>query len=240
MNVTFAKLAFIAFSLIGLLSACTPWPEKWTDEVKLHDGRIVRAIRSVAFTRHTALSDGHLYIDSPSLYGIEIINPNTKEEVEWFSKDEGVHPVLLDFDGATTYLVILLPQNATTSKKYGCPWPPYVFLRHERNSEWKKVSATEAPTFLKNANISLYYDKQYMNRVLDIRYLPWDEQKRVEKLHFNLSNGEIVGFQTFETIARNHEYDEKRFPDHYFQINIPRNPAEWQLKYPTTNCQLAI
>jgi hypothetical protein len=233
-------LALIAFPLIGVLSACSPWPDEWTDEVKLHDGRIVRAIRSVAFTRHIALSDGHLYIDSPSLYGLEAINPNTKEEVEWFSKDEGVHPVLLDFDGATTYLVILLPQNSTTNKKYGCPWPPYVFLRHEQDGEWKKISASEAPTFLGNANLSYRYDKQNMNRVLELQYLPWDEQKRVEKLYINRSDGEIVGFQTFEVIAKNHKYDEDRFPDYYFQIAIPRSRAEWKLKYPTPNCRQPI
>jgi len=195
------------------------------------------ALRAVAFTRHIALSDGHLYIDSPSLYGLEVINPNTKEEVEWFSKDEGVHPVLLDFDGATTYLVILLPRNATTSKKYGCPWPPYVFLRHELDGEWKKVSASETPIFLRNANLSFHYDKQEMNQVLEVR--DWDEQKRVEKLYINRSNGEIVGFQTIEAIARNHNYD-VGMSDQYFQIAIPRDRAEWLFKRPTPNCRLAV
>ena len=142
------------------------------------------------------------------------------ETVSWLSEDQYLLPVLLDFDGGTTYLVTHLPRVKSINIKYGCPWPPYIFFSRNQNSQWTRISPTDAPTFLKKANLSFAYDKLDMKRVVEPGFYKTEERERLLKL----STREKVGFQTIERIARDLPFREGT--KHYFQVDIPRTPSD--------------
>lgn len=217
--------------LCMFLSACSSY---WTEEVSLHDGVVINVRRSVS---KQAKGDGggslgfHM---SATIYSLYARNPNTKEKVSWQSEDEYVTPVLLEFDGSTAYLALLLPSIKNTNQKFGCPWPPYVFLRKvSGNSKWEKINKQEAPIFLRTANLSALYDRFFMERETPFDILKGDERERVKRL----SKAERFGFQTKESIQRGNAIKEHT-QLHYFQSSIPRTREEWSYKGGTPNCGL--
>jgi hypothetical protein len=204
----------LACWLVFLLPGCSA--ERWTDEAKLHDGTSIDVERSVSMTNFVSLSDGRLFTPTPTIYGLSFRNPNTQEKLSWRSEDEFVLPVLLDFDGSVSYLVILLPRLKKPNIPYDCPWPPYIFLRHDQGGGWKRIQATEAPAFLRTANLSRRYDSQYM---------------KVS------TPGKSIGYQTINTIASRNAAEEGQY-EHYFQVEIPRTRKDWLFKQQAPNCVL--
>lgn len=212
---------FIVVCMLCILTACSP---EWTDEVLLHDGRIIHVTRTVSMTTSISLSEGRLLDRTATFYGLKASNPNTNEKISWRSNDKFINPVLIDFDGTTTYLVIHLPNYNDIKTQFGCTWPPYVFLRHEQNKEWDIIATSQAPIFLRFANLSFRYDSLYMKQKLQLYLLRGEELKRVSKL----SDNERVGFQTIERIRSQNLTEERHQYD--FQVEIPRRASEWKFK----------
>lgn len=215
-----------------MLVGCSPSPSRWIDEAELHDGRIIHVHRSLSFTTVIGLSDGHLFDNLPAIYSLNATNPNTNEIISWQGSESFTHPIMLDFDGDTAYLVVLLPRDRASNSKYGCPWPPYLYFRHSPNKEWEAIKSTDMPTLLHSANLSPRYDQWYMNYELKLDDLHGDERERVARLPIYQKRG----FQTKDFIKQRQLQIEKE--GYYFQIEFPRNHGDWKFKQPNTNCQL--
>jgi hypothetical protein len=197
------NLKILLVFLIAILAGCESG--NWIDEVQLHDGRIIHVTRTVSTTKIIDFDQGRPVTPTPNIHGLTAINPNTMEKISWLSKDEWVSPVLLEFDGAIAYLIISLPNEKKINVKYGCPWPPYVFLRKENKVEWKIIPATEAPSFIRFANLSRDYDQYYMR----------------PKGDGCTSSDSRVVTRTIKDIKESYEN-----PD-YQDALIPRNIYEW-------------
>jgi hypothetical protein len=222
-------IQLILLCTLSILTACSTY--RWTDEVLLHDGRIIHVNRTASATEIISFNESMPVRPTPYIYGLKAKNPNTMETISWRSECKHVLPVLLDFDGTDAYLVLKLPGVDYTGdfsedikKNYGCTWPPFVFLRRKPNKEWDRIPASEAPAFLKFANLSHVFDFYFMTRIVPVEILQGNERERVLKL----SEKERIGFQTIESIQSGNRVAENR--QYEFQIEIPRQVSDWKFK----------
>jgi hypothetical protein len=101
---------------------------KWTEYVKLPDGRIITLERSVefngpngAFGNPSTESEQHL----------KFKHPTTAEVIQWENqKEQGIlHTVALWFERDRPVL-LALPAYGDDSIKYNCPNPPYLLYEY--------------------------------------------------------------------------------------------------------------
>jgi hypothetical protein len=153
-------LLLILCILAAIISTFKP-DESWTDQVLLHDGRVVDSIRSVAF-HYGGGELSQALTKWPDQYALKIKNPNTGELVNWQSP-RGFNQVAVDFWEGSAYGVILQSSILADLKQYGCPTIPYVFFRYDQqNRTWEQISATKFPVKLQRINLSVSYDGTYM------------------------------------------------------------------------------
>jgi len=131
-----------------LLTACD-WFERdleWKQEVTLQDGRIVTVDR-VSKVTGKRFPEGGNYDAYQSL---TFTHPDTGERIAW-APPEHTGPVMLDFDGGNTYVVV----QAISSGDYnriGCPNPPSLVYRYA-DKQWTQVSINEMPARFEERNI---------------------------------------------------------------------------------------
>lgn len=217
----------ILLVLVSLLQAGCSNP--WTDEVLLHDGRIIYVHRSVSMERRTNLGAGQFPMSVPVLYNLQTANPNTQNRITWESSDKFLLPVSIDFVGDDSFLVLSLPGSHELNKKYGCPATPFIFLRHRPGGDWAVIEKLEFPPFQMQANLSLNYHPYFMTRDLPYDLLSKDQRQRLANLPSNLK----FGFQTIESIRHWNSVAEKHG---HFQIDIPRDRSEWKSKGSMRGC----
>ncbi len=98
------------------------------------------------------------FTEWPDQYKLSATNPNTRKKVDWRGERD-FNPILIDFLGSSTYIVIVQNGISANLKQYGCPEIPYIFLRqHEGERKWKQIAATEMPPGMLNANLSFSYE----------------------------------------------------------------------------------
>lgn len=212
---------------LNLITACAtraPQKTQWIEEALLHDGRIIHVTRAIKTGFDVALIRLPETKGVPEFHNIETQNPNTGETVSWDSKESGVLPILIDFDGATTYLVVYVSDFDNTENKYGCIFPPYVFLQHEQRKNWVMVKPENAPAFIKSANLSyvlIGYDKTLMP---DLKIMQEDERERISKI----PEDKRFGYQTVAGIKYKNLIKERE--GYLFQIDIPRSISDLKTK----------
>lgn len=212
---------------LNLLSACAtraPQKTQWIEEALLHDGRIIHVTRSIKTGFDVALIRLPETKSAPEFYNIETINPNTGENVSWDSEESGVLPIMIDFDGETTYLVVYVSGFDNTENKYGCVFPPYVFLQHEQRKNWVVVNQEKAPAFIKYANLTyvlIGYDKTV---IPDLKMMQEVERERISKI----PEDKRAGYQTVANIKYKNSIKERE--GYLFQIDIPRSISDVKTK----------
>jgi hypothetical protein len=128
--------------LITSVVACKPSdsdPLKWTEDVKLPDGRIV------TLTRYQEFQGAHEIGDTPnqSDYWLEFKNPATGEIVKWEQKGSRLSTLALMMDGETPTLLVT-PDFGNSSREFNNPNPPYLIYRYE--GSWVKAELSSIPT----------------------------------------------------------------------------------------------
>ncbi len=161
MSIIRASFFLSILCILAALASTLKADQSWTDQVLLHDGRVVESIRSVAF--HFGGGElSNALTKSPDEYALKIKNPDTDELIKWQSP-RGFNQVAVDFWEGTPYGVILQRSISGDLKQYGCPKIPYVFFRYDRqNGVWKQISTADFPVQLLRVNLSVSYDGTYM------------------------------------------------------------------------------
>ncbi len=131
----------IVFSLMLMttLSACSKSssPLKWTEDVRLPDGRVV------TLTRYQEFKGPHELGDTPSEsdYWFEFKHPDTGQVIRWQS-DRDLETLALMMDGKVPML-LASPMFGISMRRYKCPNPIYLLFRFE--GTWKQVPLDQIP-----------------------------------------------------------------------------------------------
>jgi len=124
----------------------------WTEDVLLHDGRVVKIYGETCFTLNYSRDS---FLKSwPDKYLIKFEHPDTHETIKW-QGERYFDPVLLDIIDGIPYLVVHGGPNKDTEEIYGCPELPYIYLKYENGfrGKWTPVPSELAPSELAVANL---------------------------------------------------------------------------------------
>jgi len=154
-----SAIFFLLFLLSTTASAFCTRTSSWTEDVLLHDGRLIKISREVCSTFQLFYGDG----GSPGMFGswpdkhwLKFEHPDTHETIKW-QGEQYFDPALLDFVDGVPYLVVFGRPDKNTEKIYGCPELPYIYLKYEKKGLWGKwisVPVEQAPVVLRDANLS--------------------------------------------------------------------------------------
>jgi hypothetical protein len=127
--------------LIAAVGACKPGDSdalKWTEDVKLPDGRIV------TLTRYQEFKGPHEIGDTPnqSDYWLEFKNPTTGELVRWEQKGPGLSTMALMMDGNFPVL-LASPRFGSSRDDFNRPNPPYLLYKYD--GSWRQINVHEIP-----------------------------------------------------------------------------------------------
>ena len=132
-------------------------PLKWTEDVKLPDGRVTTLTRYQEFRGTHEL--GAPPTESNSWF--EFKNPETSATVRWQGTRE-LSTVALMMDGPTP-LLLTMP-NFSGPEKFGCPNPPYLLFRFS-GTTWQQVIPFAAPISILRVNMTFHPHDQRLNIV---------------------------------------------------------------------------
>lgn len=201
--------------------------EHWSEDVVLHDGRLIKVERAVDWTTRIVLTDPffgfptipHLSDSWPDKFRLKFKHPVTQETIKW-QGEQHYNPVLLDIVDGVPYLVVYGQGSKKTESIYGCPELPYIYLKYESGSfgKWQPDSVEKAPDILRNANLTLKYPEfgdpgAVVEAVL--------VAKRGGRARRDMSPADI---QKTMVLAEYHSAGS-------FQRVIPRNYQEWNYSY---------
>lgn len=163
-----ASLFFRVISVLVVGGMCSPATafsvrtERWTEEVVLHDGRLIKVEREVDWTFRVASGDAgsgfQLFKNWPDRFWLKFKHPDTQETIKW-QGEQHYNPVLLDVVNGIPYLVVYGRGSKETEAVYGCPELPYTYLMYESAlfGKWTPVPVEKAPAILREANLSPKY-----------------------------------------------------------------------------------
>ena len=189
--------------VVGWLLSRSP-TESWVDMAQSHSGQEIEVHRVVEY--HFGGGELSNALQRwPNKFSLKFTNPANGKRVSW-EGERYVHPVLLDVVNGTPWLVINSSLFNSELKGYGCPEIPYVFLSY-KEGRWISVAPSDAPSELRDANISYAYEPYLM---LDSRTL---------------------GAEKIASILRSVEIS----TGGHFNRTIPRSLEQWQYKYKTAH-----
>lgn len=147
-------ISAIAIAVATGCSAQTP-PLKWTEDVRLPDGRVV------TLTRYQEFKGPHELGETPteSDYWFEFKHPDTGQIVRWQS-DRDLATLALMMDGAAPVLLVT-PHFGDSMLRYKCPNPPYLLYRFEGN--WKPVPIDRIP--VKRLRVNMTESPKYQKAI---------------------------------------------------------------------------
>jgi len=132
------QLLSALFLLVALAACSNPnAPLKWTEDVRLPDGRIV------TLTRYQEFKGPHELGDTPSEsdYWFEFKHPDTGEVIRWQSNRDLAQTNALMVVDKTPFL--LVTPSFGGYDRYQCPNPPYLLFRYE--GSWKQIAVDHIP-----------------------------------------------------------------------------------------------
>jgi hypothetical protein len=112
---------------------------KWTEDVRLPDGRVV------TLTRYQEFKGPHELGETPSAsdYWFEFKHPDTGETVRWQS-DRDLATLALMIDDKTPVL-LTRPHFGSSMIRYHCPNPPYLLYHFDTDSKWSQLPLDKIP-----------------------------------------------------------------------------------------------
>lgn len=214
--------------LLLLCTACSSaWSfstrtESWSEDVALHDGRVIKVAREVDYTFQFVSGDEasmKLFASWPDKFWLKFRHPDTQETIKW-QGEQYFDPVLLDIVDGVPYLVVHGRPDKSTEKIYGCPELPYIFLKYEKGflGKWTPIPAEQAPSILQDANLSPSYPDfpQHMDQ--------HDETMR------QIYEGRPSRYLSRNEVLKNIRKVE-RSSEGYFQAKIPKSYDDWHNIY---------
>lgn len=228
---TFRLTIFVSFLVASLpASAFSSRTEHWSEDVLLHDGRIIKVEREVDWTTHIVITDPffglptlpHISKSWPDKYWLKFKHPDTQETIRW-QGEQYFDPVLLDIVDGIPYLVVNGRTDKSTDKFYGCPELPYIFLKYEKgfSGKWIPIPVGQAPSVLQDANLSPDYPDfpDYSGYSTQDKA---NEEARYKAAHGGRASRDLSLDQVIERIL----WMENRSGGE-FQAKIPRGYDDW-------------
>ena len=160
MNLHTTLLALVCVTCFFLLGFSTR-TERWSEDVVLQDGTLIKVEREVGYTFQFVSGDEasmKLFASWPDRFWLKFKNPVTKETIKW-QGEQYFSPVLLDVLDGIPYLVVMGRPKKDNESTYGCPELPFIYLKYESGffDKWLPVPVEMAPEALKNPNLSPQY-----------------------------------------------------------------------------------
>jgi hypothetical protein len=153
-------LWFIAGALCIAGAMTWRWYDKtrlrWTEDVRLPDGRVVTLTRYQEFFGPYTLGD----TPTESDYWFEFKHPSTGAVVRWDGKRE-LATVALMMRGETP--VLLVTPQFDGGFRYDCPEPSYLLFEFKSNS-WQRVPLATIPVERLRSNMT-YAPKSYRDQI---------------------------------------------------------------------------
>jgi hypothetical protein len=141
-------LATVAVSI--LVAGCSsPLSLKWTEDVRLPDGRVITLTRYQQYLGATEI--GQPWTESD--YWLKFRNPDTGETVRWES-DRDLKTVALLIHQRVPYL-LTMPGFAASINRLKCPSPIYLLFRYS-DSQWIRVALTDIPVKRIRSNMTAH------------------------------------------------------------------------------------
>lgn len=111
---------------------------KWTEDVRLPDGRVV------TLTRYQEFKGPHELGRTPTAsdYWFEFKHPDGGETVRWQSNRD-LATLALMLDGKVPVLLVK-PQFGSSMERFNCPNPPYMLYRYESGA-WVMAPIAQVP-----------------------------------------------------------------------------------------------
>ena len=196
----------LQIAAVGVAPSYAREPNKsveWTEEVLLHDGRVISVGLKATDTYGIDYSIPlvfHPVLRKLSTTEIKFVHPDSGAHIGW-SGEEYLRPVLVDFVEGVPFMVVYGRPDKKLSEKYGCPELPYIYLKYRRWAGWEPVPVEKAPVELVSANLS----------ALEVD--DWDDGKSI----------------TQTRVAQRIANAERR-SGHRFQARIPRTYDEWDIR----------
>lgn len=222
--------------IVALLLLCTTcsiaWgfssrTEHWSEDVALHDGRLIRVEREVDWTTRIVLTDSffglptlpHVSRSWPDKFWLKFKHPDTHEMIKW-QGEQYFNPVLLDIVDGVPYLVVYGRPDTSTEKIYGCPELPYIFLKYEKEvgGKWTPIPVEQAPSVLRDANLSPDYPDfpEYMDQ----------HDETMHQMKEGRSSRDLTRDQVLMNIKA-----EERSSGGQIQAKIPRDYDDWHTNF---------
>lgn len=195
--------------------------ENWSEDVVLHDGRLIKVEREVDYTFQFVSGDEAsmtFFASWPDRFSLKFKHPDTQKIIKW-QGEQYFNPVLLDLVDGIPYLVVMGRPSKDIENIYGCPELPFIYLRYESGlfGKWLPTPVEVAPETLRKANLSPQYP--------DFRKLPVDQEnmfaKKRGRPRRDMSTEDVQ--KLIEKVAKS--------PQQRFKREIPRNYEEWRYSY---------
>ena len=225
MNLHTTLLALVCVTCFFLLGFSTRI-EQWSEDVVLHDGRLVKVEREVDWTTKIILTDPffglptlpHLSKSWPDKLWLKFEHPDTRETIKW-QGEQYFNPVLLDVLDGIPYLVVMGRPTKDNESTYGCPELPFIYLKYESGffGKWLPVPVEMAPEALKNPNLSPQYP--------DFTTLPESYESQLTKQRGRPRRD----MSTQDVEERIEKFT--RTPDRQLNKEIPRTYETWRYTY---------
>ena len=130
-------------------------PLRWTEDVKLPDGRIV------TLTRYQEFKGPHELGQPPSAsnYWFEFINPDSGKLVRWEQSTvtQYLAGVALIMHKGFPYL-LTMPAMGRSWENHKCPNPVYILFLNQKGNEWTQVPIQYMP--LRKIRANMTFDAQ--------------------------------------------------------------------------------
>lgn len=132
-----------------LLEGCTD-RLKWTEQVRLPDGRVVKLERYQEFDGPSAEPFGP---PTESEYSFEFRMPGTGDKVRWRDKGELATVALTIDDGVPTLLTT--PRTGGSLWHFRCLSPPYLAFQYQ-DGNWVRMRLNEVPRRIWRPNMTAW------------------------------------------------------------------------------------
>jgi hypothetical protein len=142
-----------ALLLAGGLASCARNDLKWTEDVRLPDGRVVTLERYVEF-KGGASNFGDPSTDS--LQRLSFTHPSTGEVIRWeSSKEAGRLTTIALWMSQETPRLLVQPTYGGDLIRFKCPNPPYLLVEHVQ-SQWRSVPLAQIGVDSLRANMTTH------------------------------------------------------------------------------------
>ena len=150
-------LAYLSICAVTTLLCACDASRKWTEEVQLQDGRIVRIQRTSTASRFGEMGQK---TGATQYWSIQLDGPTSL-----FWKGD-VAPIIFAIDSEYAYVVSEIVLTWKDCNKYAYPNPPYIYFRsRQSSSSWEQIGGDQLPDGLSvNLLQGIWRNSEAMNK----------------------------------------------------------------------------